>query len=206
MRARLLLLATLLAAACTTSVSGSRAMRSDQLFGEELAGGQFNALVGLRDFAASSTWQPLDEQLALGLDFVYGPRDALLQWDISVLYAFDDTSTALSGGADRASAETWEVGLGMLHFFRFGSEAVVPYLGGGVSLLHVDTELLAGGLVDDSDWSFGGYARAGMQFRFREYEHIGLDLRVLGGTDLDLAGGTTHGDAIVLSLIFGNQF
>ena len=202
----LTILAGLPATACSSSVERSEHGPPGAYSRSGLDGGQFNALIGQRSLDDGGAWGDLSEQLAVGANFVFGPRDALLNWDWGLHYAFDETSLGIGSGATNARAETVESTLGVVHMARFGSQTVVPYAGAGLSLLYAQTEALAGGAVDASDWSFGVYARAGLLVRFRGADHIGFDVRYLTGTTLDLAGSDVSADALVVSVVFGNQF
>ena len=204
-RTALLSLACALTCACSTTVRGSH--REVQGYGaDNLAGGQFNALVGQRSLEDSAPWGELSEQLALGIDFVLGPDDDLLQWDWALHYAWDETELGQGSSATDATSETVETSLGLLWLAGDRYDALVPYLGAGGSLLYVQTEALAGGAVDDGDWSFGAYARAGLLVRLNARDHFGIDVRYLAGTDLDIAGSDVGVDALVISLVLGNQF
>lgn len=177
--------------------------QSRGIYANEINGGQFNFLIGARELEDDAVWGELGEQVGVGVDFVFGPFDNFLQWDVAVNYGWDEVTT-LTGAS--ATAQTVEGSIGLIHFFRFGNQAMVPYVGAGVSGIYAETELIGNGAVDVSDWSFAGYARAGLQFRMRDDEHIGLDIRAVGGSSLNFAGVDTTADALVFSLVFGNQY
>lgn len=198
--ALLLCLATVVS--CAAAPPGPR-VEQRGVYADEIAGGQFNFHVGQRSYDDSATWGQLGEQVDFGLNFVTGSPQKFFQWDVSFHYSIDE-SESLTGPS--VSAETFDGSIGLIHFFRFGEQRIVPYVGGGVAGIYVDTELLNASEVDVSDWSFAGYARAGVQLRFRGNEHIGFDVRAIGGSSLNMAGITTNADAIVVSMIFGNQY
>lgn len=202
LRVTALLLCLTTAVSCASAPPGPR-VEQRGIYAEEIAGGQFNFHVGQRSMDDSASWGRLSEQVNFGLDFVHGPGDRFLQWDVAFHYSTDEADS-LTG--PRVTAETFDGSIGLIHFFRFGAEQVVPYIGGGLAGIYVDTEFLNASEVDASDWSFAGYARAGLEFRFRENEHIGIDVRAIGGSSLDMAGVSTNADAIVISMIFGNQY
>jgi len=199
------LLAALLCVACSSTVRGGDGPPHYGRF-ENLDGGQFNALIGQRSLVDDAAWGELSEQLGLGVDFVFGPRDAPLQWDWALHYGFDETEVGQGSSAVDARTETVETTLGLIWLAGDRYQALVPYLGAGGSLLYAQTEVLNGALVDDGNWSFGAYARAGVLIRLNARDHFGLDVRYLAGTDLDIAGATAGVDALVISLVLGNQF
>ncbi len=202
LRVAALLLCLTTAVSCASAPPGPR-MEQRGVYAEEIAGGQFNFSVGQRSMDDSATWDRLGEQVDFGIDFVLGPGNNFLQWDVAFHYSIDEADS-LTGPS--VTAETFDGSIGLIHFFRFGEQRIVPYIGGGLAGIYVDTEFLNASEINASDWSFAGYARAGLQFRFRQNEHIGIDVRAIGGTSLDMAGTSTNADAIVISMIFGNQY
>lgn len=202
MRLVLLLLCAASAASCAAPEPVPH-RESRGIYADDISGGQFNFHVGVRSLEDDAVWGSLSEQVALGINFVFGPFDNFLQWDLGLHYGWDEVNS-LSG--DSVSAETWEASIGLIHFFRFGEQRMVPYLGAGVAGVYAQTELIGTGTADVSDWSAAGYARGGLQFRLRGDDHIGFDVRAVGGSSLNLAGTGTSADALVFTLVFGNQY
>ena len=104
-------------------------------------------------------------------------------------------------------AKTWEFTLGGLTVLNLGRSIVHPYLGLGASLVSTDARFSSGGTTfSDSDFSLGGYVRAGLRFEFHRSQFLGLDVRQRVATDMNFGSIDTDLDATVISLVFGYAF
>lgn len=200
----LALVVSLIAVSCT-AVQGAQDADSDPEW--DFSGGNFSVLLGSSLLDDEDTWAPIDEQATYGLQLDIGAPDAFLRWDVGLNYITDDSVGSGGFGTFGLEADTWEATLGALTVFDLGRSPVHPYLGLGASLVHTEAKLSRGGTVSrDSDFSLGGYLRAGVRFEFRRRQFVGLDLRQRIGTDLSLGGIDTDLDGTVISLVFGYAF
>ncbi|MEE8468355.1 MAG: outer membrane beta-barrel protein [Planctomycetota bacterium] len=198
------LVVSLIAVNCT-AVQGPQDVDSDPEW--DFSGGNFSVLLGINLLDDEDTWAPIDEQATYGLQLDIGDPDAFLRWDVGLNYITDDSVGSGGFGTFGLEADTWEATLGALTVFDLGRSPVHPYLGLGASLVHTEAKLSSGGTVlRDSDFSLGGYLRAGVRFEFRRRQFVGLDLRQRIGTDLSLGGIDTDLDGTVISLVFGYAF
>jgi len=172
----------------------------------DFSGGNFSVLLG-GSVLDDEIWDPIDEQATFGLQLDIGAPESLLRWDVGLSFSTGHGVNPGGFGTFGLEADTWEVTLGALTVFDLGRSPVHPYLGLGASFIHTDAELSSGGTVfSDSDFSVGGYLRAGLRLDFRQRQFIGLDVRRRIGTDLSLGGIETDLDATVISFVFGYAF
>jgi opacity protein-like surface antigen len=86
----------------------------------------------------------------------------------------------------------------------FGDDVLRPYVGAGLAL--IQAELDVEGVDDDDDSSIAGYVHGGFRVAVTESFFLGLDLRWLFGSDLEIGGVDTDADYAQLALAFGWSF
>ena len=164
-----------------------------------------SATLGQRTFEDDG-WEPVEDQLAIGLSLELEPEDSWLSLDVAVHYAEDETSRVVGGFGDvELSAETWEFSLGLLREVGLGGFPLRPYLGAGLSLLLVDadvTDAAGVGLFSGDDATVAPYVRAGLLFEIYEGGQIGIDVRYLGAGEIDIEGRNLDADYTQVTLIF----
>lgn len=145
-------------------------------------------------------WEPLEEQLAFGLQLDEVESEDGNGYEIGVLYAEDE---------DDLEATTYEGFVGYRHTFREDTEAWHPFVSAGLSAVWGEVELpTPGSNPGDDDIIFGAYARAGLLWDVSERVRLGLDYRHLFAQDyeFELAGEDVErsgdNDQVLLSLGF----
>ena len=201
MRALLLLLAT----SCAAPLPGDGM--------PEAAGGagEFTMLLGQRDFQDDAGWGDLDGQSSVGVIWSLEPEDTFLGWEASLLGSWEDTTVLTPDGPEPTAdldSTTLEGSIGVIKSVRLG-ERFRPYLGAGVSIIHVELEVPLGNssvLLQEDDDFLGVYARAGLLFQWSESSFIGFDVRALEGGSGSITGIDYDTDYVQASLVFGASF
>jgi len=144
------------------------------------------------------TWEPTDKPLVLGAEYVRQEPDSWLGYELGTRLGID---TANVSGTD-LTLFTFELYGGYHHTF-FADSAFQPYVGAGLGLVSATADATDGFVsVNDDDVSFGFYAHAGVAWDLDGWV-LGLDGRYLGGTDVDLFGGSFDVDMTQVSLFLG---
>lgn len=164
------------------------------------AGGNANFLLGQRNLNDEAAFDQngldLSSPTAFGADVDFGGKD----WPVSLvagIHVSADQDTDADGFevtvaiADVAFGVNWSI-------LKDGN--VRPYLGGGVSTVGVAID---DDVDDDADQSFGYWAHGGVLFRLGNRFNVGLDARVLRGTDFRVLGVDFDADYETYSLFFG---
>ena len=134
----------------------------------------------------------------LGAEFVRQEPDSWLGYEFGTRLGID---TADVEGID-LTLVTFEIYGGYHHTFLTDS-AFQPYVGAGAALVSATADATDGFVsVNDDDFTFGFYARAGVAWDLDGWV-LGLDGRYLGGTDVDLFGGSFDVDMTQVSLFVG---
>jgi hypothetical protein len=152
-------------------------------------------LVGNRSMTDDDNWSPLEDQLAFELGFNTVPSDWPVGIEASVSYSDDDDS-GVEGETKEASLgvrKTWDVSEGRVH----------PYVGGG--LAGIQAEFSGFGQSDD-DTSVAGYVHGGVGFDLGSHFLIGVDVRLLLGSDITLFGIDGDADYVQYGLMVGYAF
>jgi hypothetical protein len=139
-------------------------------------------------------YEPVDEQAAFGLEFARGGQESI-GWEFGLMGSRDEDEIL---GVD-VEATTGELYGGVRK--EFGNSTVRPYVGGGVSFINSEVEVSGIGSADDT--SVAGYLHAGVAFQLNDIIVLGLDLRGLFGSDLELAGFDTDADYTQFALFLG---
>ncbi len=150
-------------------------------------------------------YEPVDEQVMLGLEFVHEARDSVVGWELGLAGSADEETVQLLGQDVDVEATTGEVYAGIRK--SIGSGRFRPYVGGGVAYIQSELEAstsLGSGSVDDG--SIAGYLHVGVSFDLTPGFFIGLDLRALLGSDLDYDGLESDADYEQLALTIGGAF
>ena len=166
--------------------------------------GHVSLLLGGRSF--DDDWSPVEDQGAIGIEADWRPSDWLVGFEVGATFSSEDDEGRVSGfGNVDAEATFYEVYAGARA--SFGSGKLHPYLGAGITLLVSDVEVEAMGLSDsDTDGSAGVYAHGGLLFDVTEALVLGLDVRGVGGTDLDFEGIDADADYVQAALVLGWSF
>jgi hypothetical protein len=158
---------------------------------------RFSIYIGQRNLD-DDDYDPVDKQTTLGLEFAHEPAGSAIGWEVGLMGSGQDDEIS---GVD-VEGRTGEIYGGIRK--TFGQGSIRPFVGGGISFIrskvHVD------GLGSEDDTSPAGYFHGGVLFLASETFALGLDLRVLFGSDLDLGGFDTDADYAQLALFLGVGF
>ena len=157
-----------------------------------LAEGNANFLIGGRQLDEDQ-WDPLDQQGVVGVTVDFGGAD----WPIHLetgFYGSSDDENDFGGPFDvEVTGSVAEVFFGVNKTWEPG-ERIRPFVGGGLADVIADLEIdTAIGDTDDDDSSLGAYVHGGVFWRLGKRFNIGLDARIVTGTDITLF--TEDGDA-----------
>lgn len=175
---------------------------------------RFDTLIGQRAFDDDLAWEPLDDQLDLGISYVtplLGDRSVLLDrfsdwwsWDLGIAYAFDRSDQ----GDVEVESQIVDLSAGLLFEPPRPDLRLVPYAGGGWTISFTDFDEEVGGMkFRERDVIGSPYVRGGLRFRFDAYRHVGVDVRWRApGEDgfVDGVGGSI--ESTTISLLFGAAF
>jgi hypothetical protein len=143
-------------------------------------------------------WSPVDEQGTAGLEFVHETAASPVGFEVGIMGSSDDGQVA---GID-VTGSTAELYGGVRK--TFGEGVVRPYVGAGLS--YIDATVEADGFADEDDSSLAGYVHGGVDFDITESLFLGLDLRVLFASDIEIAGVSGDADYAQLALRLGFAF
>jgi hypothetical protein len=139
-------------------------------------------------------YEPVDEHAAFGLEFATEPGEEAVGFEFGVQASADDDEDS----GVNIEATTGEIYGGLRK--TFGTGAVRPVLGFGVSYLRAEAEV---GGDEEDDSSLAGYAHGGVGFAVSSNLSLGIDARFLFGTELDFAGFEADADYAQLALFLG---
>ena len=154
---------------------------------------QLTVYLGQRMFD-EDFWAPLEDQLTFGLEFSQERSSQMIGWEAGLMYSYDEDEF---GGFD-IEASSLEFYGGLHKTFLDPASPLRPYFGGG--LAWITGEFEASGLGSDDDSSIGLYAHGGLRGRITESFFLGADLRLLLGTDVEIAGVEGDGDYVQFAL------
>jgi len=143
-------------------------------------------------------WSPLDEQPMFGLEYSREGEGDAVGFEVGIMGSADDDTVL---GTD-VEVSTGELYGGIRK--TFGEDVLRPYVGAGISFVNLEVD--ASGLGDDDDTSPAFYAHGGLAIAASDAFMIGLDLRFLLGSDLEIAGVDTDADYVQLALMLGIGF
>ncbi|MCY3002276.1 MAG: hypothetical protein NTV21_10780 [Planctomycetota bacterium] len=143
-------------------------------------------------------WAPTDEPIVFGVELTQQKADAWAGFEVGTRLAGD---SATVNGVD-ISLVSWELYGGARRTF-FTDSDLQPYIGAGITLLLVALEGDCGwNTTSDEDVSLGAYVHAGCSYRI-DQALLGLDVRCVGGTDVDLYGYSSDMDSTQVCLFVG---
>lgn len=155
-----------------------------------------------------SDWEPVDRQLMVGIEAdTYKPQSGIGA-EVGFQYSKDDgQATIESQGTANVEGENYEYYAGARKTFPFFEDRLFPYVAMGLAYVHADfdVEFPNGGVSDDGD-TVGVYIRGGAYWNFASNWHLGIDLRRLIGTELDILGVESDADYFQVALFLGFVF
>lgn len=169
--------------------------------GAAQAGGNINGTIGIRKLDDQDFWQEVDSQALFGVLADFGLGQLPLHAAVGIQVSVDEQDIEGSPGFTRTgSVADFSAGLKLMP--REG--AFRPYLGAGVASVGAAGEIEGGGSTSDfDDQSFGFYVQGGGFTRIGKGFNLGVDLRLVTGTDIDFGGVTGDADSFVAALTLG---
>jgi opacity protein-like surface antigen len=165
-------------------------------------------LAGVRQFDEDD-WDPVDLQRGYGIEIDSRRPEQAVGFEFGTLYSSeqDDVNDVILGDVD-VEASFWEIYGGVRKTWDSEGNNLKPYLAGGLALINVDAEVDPVGMpsASDDDTSLGIYLHGGVQWDVANGFLLGLDLRTLIGTDIDLGGYSGDVDYVQLALLLGYSF
>ena len=129
-------------------------------FHKRVPGAHFAGLLGTRSFE-DPAWGVFSDPLQAGVVYDQRSFGGLANLDVGI-YLAHETVTVNLPPSTRIDTSTVEATLGIVKWIPLGSSPLEVYVGGGGSLLYVESELQLSGGVRDTDAIFGAFARGGL--------------------------------------------
>ena len=142
-------------------------------------------------------WSPVEDEGVFGFEYSHQDSPESFGWEVG-LQGSRDEGTILG---THVEGRTGEVYGGMRK--SFGTETVRPYIGAGLSIIRAEMDV---GSADDSDTSAAGYVHAGVDFLLSPTFFVGIDIRGLFGSSIDIAGVNGDSDYGQGAFTFGWRF
>lgn len=190
--------------ACTRFMIGLAAMLLSSLLSSAAwAGGDFNFIYGTRSMNDDS-WEPTDDQEVEGLTVDFGGKN----WPVYLAVGYSESedkgelsSFPILGSVDLDSQlSEWDVGVRKI----WSVKPVRPYIGGGVAFIDTDAEVSSVlGSRSDSDSTQGLYVEGGIVWRIGQAFNLGIDGRIVEGTDVTLFDQDGDADYWQLGALIG---
>jgi hypothetical protein len=176
------------------------------------AEGNANFILGLR-LLDEEFWQPVDDQLSIGVNVDWGSVGDPIRLAAGLHYSEDKEigpGPGLFGflsTVTEAKGSILEVSFGIEKIWINRRSSVRPYIGGGLAWVNADYEVVRTG-IRASDSSAGYYVHGGIFWATRPHGpevsfNYGFELRMVGGTDIDLGGLSADADYLQLGFLFG---
>lgn len=118
-------------------------------------------------------WPDVDEQPTIGVEYANERAGSPIGFEVGLMASGDED--------DDVEASTGELYGGIRK--TFGHDVVRPYIGGGLSFI---TAAVDNDVDDDDDSSVGAYVHGGVGFQVSDLITLGLDLRFLFGSDVEI--------------------
>ncbi|WP_419190736.1 hypothetical protein [Saltatorellus ferox] len=161
---------------------------------------QISFIAGYRKFSDTDIWDRVDAETSAGIEYAHEVKNGL-GFELGAMGSLG-IKNGVSDNVDVTGAAAELYG-GARYMWK--RDRWTPYVGGGLSgiLAGVDNDQ-GGQVADDQGFSAGVYLHGGVQYALNEWMYLGVDLRTLFGTSLDLE--TVEGDADYTQLGFAFGF
>jgi hypothetical protein len=148
------------------------------------AAGNANFVLGGRAMTSSSDWEPFDSQGLAGVTVDFGPATWPINFETGVQgSAWAESDYGFYG--EDVTASVSEIFFGVNKTWNPHGGKMHPFVGGGAASV---TAKLEDSSVSVDDSSAGVYVHGGIFWRLGARFNIGFDVRVLGGTNMTIAG------------------
>lgn len=174
----------------------------------------FESSIGARSFEDEAGWDPLENQLDLGLLFaspLLGERSLdrtagtdWFSWELGVRYSFDSSRRT----ARELEARIVELDAGIMIEPPNPDARLRPFVSGGAALTFTDVreETAGAETLRERDVITSPYVRVGLRFNYEETGYFGVDVRWTEGRDRPVDGVGASLDSTTVSLLLGARF
>jgi len=158
-------------------------------------------LVGKR----SLDWNYVENQTMFGIEGDFASEE----WPVNILVGMaassDEETVKVFGTPVKLEGSTFELYAGGRKYLETGSP-FAPYIGGGFSLIDAKISASVGGFeASGSDSSFGIFLNGGGVYRLESF-NIGLDIRMLLGTEINVGDSSGDADYTQFTIVLGYGF
>lgn len=169
-----------------------------------LAAGNVNFSVALRSLD-DEEWAPLSDQIAFGGNADFDVAD----WPVRLAFALHFSDKSRRFGQRELQVGFTDLSGGVIYPWDTRGP-VTPYVGGSLSVVLVDVDTVLFNPIsqqiftdDESDLSLGILFQGGFVVRLGEQFNLGLDTRIMMGTDVELSGRDTDADYFQTGVLAG---
>ena len=167
-----------------------------------LADGNANFVVGLRGLD-EGFWEPTENQGVFGVTVDFGNERWPVHLELGAFGSSNEEEIDFFGTDVTLTGAVGEFTFGVNKPWQPG-ENVRTFVGGGLAAVSASAEVdTPFGDEDDDDDSFGLYAHGGAFWRLGPRFNIGVDGRLLAGTDVTLFDDEGDADYFQVGLILG---
>jgi len=164
-----------------------------------LAEGNANFVLGGRALGEND-WSPVEEQGVVGVTVDFGKES----WPVHLV-----AGLMASRGEDESmtldfDGKVSEISFGVLKIWEIAGGKMRPFIGGGLAAVSAEVEVESFGTslsVDDKSGAF--YAQGGIFWRIGSRFNLGVDARVLRGSDFQIGDDEGSADYEQLGLLLG---
>ena len=168
--------------------------------------GNVQFLVGQRYM--SNYWNPLDRPTMFGVVVDFAPASSPVRVALGGQFSFGNktVTTPVFGRTGHVEVGTFEFSAGFV-WLPVKKDVVRPYIGAGALLIGAAAgKKWSWSGSGDSDRSFGFYGNAGLYFKVGERFNIGIDGRIVRGTNIQLGPDEGNANYEQVSLLLGYSF
>jgi hypothetical protein len=164
-----------------------------------------NFLIGAR-FLDEDQYRPVEDQGVFGLEYAWLPIAGFVGLELGGSLSATEEDVDILGSTFTASGAMAEIYIGGRVEADLGVLPLRVYAGAGPTLLFAAFELEnSGSVVDTNDASTGIYAHAGVALDVEGFL-LGIDIRGVGGTDVEFYGVERDIDYVQGALLLGISF
>lgn len=164
--------------------------------------GDLDFIVGGRKMRDDTAWDGVDKPAAVGVQLRLGAANFPLMGELSLQSSYDDTKD--SGVKIEATLLEYSAGAVLVPWY---GHPVSPYFGAGITDVETEIKGKSGGIsVSDDDDDVGYYVHAGINFLATSRLNLGLDLRIVRSTRVEMFGIKGDADYGQVGLVIGYRW
>ena len=151
--------------------------------------GNLTLVLGVRDLDDEQFWAPAHNQEMVEVEHLdFAVANSGLGMELGLYVSHDEERIILPGPTQlRANSTVYDGFLGVRKSFAIDDNPTRFFLAGGLAVLSGEYEVKAGGVaVDESDFGFGVYIHSGLYWRLGRHFNLGIDVRALLASDLEM--------------------